>query len=135
MLESLRSLIESLTPLLVAMTTAYGAVLVAKVTKVQKDIKTNVAKVAEVQRDIKTNHGSKNLGDAIDRLTTKVEVIGDNQDALIETVKGMQLRDEALEGRMNAVDRANRQRTDRPVQITGQVAVRKTPRFKWRRNR
>jgi len=104
-------LIESLTPLLIAMTTAYGAVLVAKVTKVQRDIRTNVERVAEVQRDIKTNHGSKNLGDAIDRLTTKVAVISDNQDALMDTVYGMQnLKEDDIEETISEVERSPRQR-------------------------
>jgi len=80
------SLIESLTPLLVAMTAAYGAVLVAKVTKVQKDVKDTTDKVDEVKRDIVTNHGSKNLGDAIDRLTTCVTEIKKDQKTMGERI-------------------------------------------------
>lgn len=85
-MESLMKLIESLTPLLVAMTAAYGAVLVAKVTKVQKDVKATTDKVDEVKRDIITNHGSKNLGDAVDRLTTCVFEIKEDQKAMGERI-------------------------------------------------
>lgn len=91
-------------PLLVAAVTALGGIMVAKLNRVQKDSAEAVKKVDKVQQDIITNHGSKNIGDAIDRLTTKVQVIGDNQDDLIRTVKGMQARDEALEHRMTAVE-------------------------------
>jgi methylthioribose-1-phosphate isomerase len=87
------NLIESLTPLAVAMTAAYGAVLVAKVTKVQKDVKTTTDKVDEVKRDIVTNHGSKNLGDAIDRLTTGMHEISAAQKAMGERIDFYHLPD------------------------------------------
>ncbi|AVJ51015.1 membrane protein [Microbacterium phage Pikmin] len=90
MLETIMELFEAAIPVFVAGVTAYGAVLVAKVNKIQKDIK--------------TNHGSKNLGDAIDRLTTKVSTISDNQDDLISTVKAMQSRDKALEDRVGSLE-------------------------------
>ena len=104
MLEAITSILQILTPVFVAATTAYGGVLVAKINKVQKDAKSTEAKVSQVQADIITNRGSKNLGDAIDRLTAKVECISDNQDELIATVKGIQARDTALEARMSAVE-------------------------------
>ncbi|QBZ73251.1 membrane protein [Microbacterium phage Theresita] len=104
MLEAIERILSVLTPVFVAATTAYGAVLVAKISKVQKDTKATNEKVTKVQKDIVTNHGSKNLGDAIDRLTTKVNTISDNQDDLISTVKGMQARDESLEARMLSME-------------------------------
>ncbi|WIC89583.1 membrane protein [Microbacterium phage GardenB] len=104
MLEAVKTIIDSLMPLFVAIVTVYGGIMVAKLNKVQKEAQATNAKVAQVQKDIVTNHGSKNIGDAIDRLTTHVNVMSDNQDDLIQTVKGMQSRDEALEARMNAVD-------------------------------
>ncbi|QNL31037.1 membrane protein [Microbacterium phage Kauala] len=104
MLEVIERILGALMPLMVAVTTAYGAVLVAKVNKIKKEATETNAKVAQVQSDIITNHGSKNLGDAIDRLTSKVGVISDNQDDLIATVKGMQARDTALETRMSALE-------------------------------
>lgn len=104
MLEVIERIIGNLMPIMVAATTAYGAVLVAKVNKINKEASETHAKVTKVQQDIVTNHESKNLGDAIDRLTTKVECISDNQDELIATVKSIQARDTALEARMSAVE-------------------------------
>ncbi|UVD40580.1 membrane protein [Microbacterium phage Figueroism] len=104
MLEAVKTIIDSLMPLFVAVVTVYGGVMVAKLNRVQKQTQATNAKVEQVQNDIITNHGSKNIGDAIDRLTTHVNVMSDNQDDLIRTVKGMQSRDEALEARVNAVD-------------------------------
>jgi hypothetical protein len=103
-LEAVKTIIDSLMPLFVAVVTVIGGVMVAKLNKVQKETKDTSARVAQVQNDIITNHGSKNLGDAIDRLTTHVNVMSDNQDDLIATVKGMQARDEALEARQNATE-------------------------------
>lgn len=123
MLEAVERIFGALMPLMVAVITAYGAVLVAKVNKVQKSTRETDAKVSQVQADIVTNHGSKNLGDAIDRLTTKVQVISDNQDDLIETVKGMQARDTALEARMGLLERV---RVPRPSTSphTGPIPIR-----------
>lgn len=104
MLEVIERILGDLMPLMVAATTAYGAVLVARVNNLKKESEETHAKVSQVQADIVTNHSSKNLGDAIDRLTDKVQVISDNQDELIATVKGMQARDTALEARMSAVE-------------------------------
>lgn len=104
MLDAIAKILEILTPVFVAATTAIGAVLVAKIGKVQKDARATNEKVTKVQRDIITNHGSKNLGDAIDRLTTKVEGIADNQDDLISTVNDMQARDASLEARMSSME-------------------------------
>ncbi|QDF15989.1 membrane protein [Microbacterium phage MonChoix] len=106
MLEAVKTIIDSLMPLFVAVVTVYGGIMVAKLNKVQKETQATNARVAQVQNDIITNHGSKNLGDAVDRLTTHVNVMSDNQDDLIATVKGMQSRDEALEARMNATEHA-----------------------------
>lgn len=104
MLEVIERILGALMPLMVAATTAYGAVLVAKVNKIKKEASETNVKVAQVQANIITNHSSKNLGNAIDQLTDKVQVISDNQDELIATVKGMQARDTALEARMSAVE-------------------------------
>lgn len=104
MLEAIKTIIDSLMPLFVAVVTVVGGIMVAKLNSVQKQTQATNDKVVQVQKDIVTNHGSKNIGDAIDRLTTHVNVMSDNQDDLIRTVKGMQSRDEALEARMNATD-------------------------------
>ena len=84
------ALINVLMPLFVAVVTAYGTVMVAKLNKVQKS-KT-------------TNHGSKSLGDAIDIIRTKVDVISDNQDDLISTVKQLHQRDKVFDARLLHVE-------------------------------
>lgn len=88
-------ILEVLTPILVAVVTAYGAVLVAKVSKLQKDIK--------------TNHGSKNLGDAIDRIWSKVDVISENQDGLITTVHAMKRHDKELDRRLTDLEETSQE--------------------------
>ncbi len=137
MLEAITSILGVLTPVFVAATTAYGAVLVAKIGKVQKDARATNEKVTKVQQDIVTNHGSKNLGDAIDRLTTKVGVISDNQDDLIQTVKGMQARDESLEARMASMEHS-RVRVYKHVGLspsTGPIHIPKSSLFKRKRRK
>lgn len=103
-LHAIKIALDTLMPLFVAGVTVVGTVLVAKINRVGRDSAAAVQKVDEVKKDIITNHGSKNIGDAIDRLTTKVDVINDNQQDLIRTVRGMQARDEALEHRVSAIE-------------------------------
>lgn len=134
MLEAIERILSALTPIFVAATTAYGAVLVAKINKVQKDAKDTNEKVAKVQSDIITNHGSKNLGDAIDRLTDKVGRISDNQDDLIKTVKGMQARDESLEARMASMEHARIRIYDR-IGLAPDTAPIFLRRPFWKRNK
>lgn len=136
MLEAVVGVLNAITPIFVAGITAVGGVLVAKVNKVQKDARATNEKVTQVQQDIVTNHGSKNLGDAVDRLTEKVGVISDNQDELIQTVRGMQARDEAVEARVQALEHS-KTRVYRHVGLsptTGPVQV-KTHSFKKKRRK
>ncbi|QFP95353.1 membrane protein [Microbacterium phage YuuY] len=105
MLEVIERISAVLTPVLVAVITVYGGVLVAKLNKV----KTNVEKV---QTDIITNHGSKNIGDAIDRLTTKVSVISDNQDQLILDVKALKQHDTEVDSRLDTIEDSSRETKD-----------------------
>lgn len=91
MLDALLNIISTLTPVFVAVVTAYGAVLVAKVNRIQKDIK--------------TNHGSKNLGDAIDTIRDKIEDVIDRQEDMSTTLESMQSRDESLSRRLYALER------------------------------
>ncbi|UVG34592.1 membrane protein [Microbacterium phage Cheeto1] len=113
MLEAIERILAAVTPLLVAATTVYGGVLVAKINKVN-------TKVDKVQKDIITNHGSKNIGDAIDRLWEKLGVVSDNQQDLIENVKKLHAQDDVLEGRMSAIERFFHPRSARTH--TGPVA-------------
>lgn len=110
MLEALMSLINVLMPLFVAVVTAYGAVMVAKLNKVQKSMT--------------TNHGSKSLGDAIDIIRTKVDVISDNQDDLISTVKQLHQRDKVFDERLQHVEAVTLKTKEA---VTGTIRVVRPP--------
>lgn len=101
MIEDIERILAALTPLLVAATAAFSGILVAKINNVKN-------KVEKVQTDIITNHGSKNIGDAIDRLTTKVTVISDNQDQLILDVKALKQHDAEVDTRLDQIDESSR---------------------------
>lgn len=106
MIKSLVELLDVMMPLFVAAVTTIGVIMVAKIEKVNKAGQALQAQVAKVQADIVTNHGSKNLGDAIDIIRTKVDVIGENQDDLIGTVKLMHKRDNGLDERISTLEEA-----------------------------
>ncbi|QDP44078.1 membrane protein [Microbacterium phage McGalleon] len=106
MLEAIERILNALTPLLVALVAAYGGVLVAKVNKVQKDTTEAKKKVEQVQKDIITNHGSKNIGDAIDRLWEKLLDVSKTQDGLVEDVKSLKDQDRALDERLDVIEHA-----------------------------
>lgn len=93
--QALSHLLGFLTPVMVAIITAYSAVLVAKVNKVQKDIT--------------TNHGSKNIGDAIDKLSTQVDRIDKNQDMLLTSVSAIQRKGKVLSTRVDTLTEATNQ--------------------------
>ncbi|QDK02417.1 membrane protein [Microbacterium phage Nucci] len=105
MLEVIERIGAVLTPLFVAVITVYGGVMVAKINKVK-------ANVEKVQSDIITNHGSKNIGDAIDRLTTRVMVISDNQDQLILDVKALKAHDAEVDTRLDNIDKSSQDTKD-----------------------
>ncbi|QDF15753.1 membrane protein [Microbacterium phage Finny] len=100
MLEVIERIGAVLTPILVTVITVYGGVLVARINKVK-------TKVEKVQSDIITNHGSKNIGDAIDRLTTKVGAISENQDRLILDVAALKRHDAEVDTRLDNIDKAS----------------------------
>lgn len=105
MLEVIERISGVLTPVLVAVITVYGGVLVAKLNKVRTN-------VAQVQNDIITNHGSKNIGDAIDRLTTKVNVISDNQDQLRNDVRSLKRHDDEVDTRLDSIEQFSQDTKD-----------------------
>lgn len=100
------TILEVVTPILVAVVTTVGAVLIAKVTK--------------MQRDMKTNHGSLNLGDAVDRIWSKVDKISDNQDGLIKTVDYMEDRLNENNERITEIEKSSIAVTE---VVTGRVKV------------
>ena len=87
----LMELLYILTPVLVAATTAFGAVLVSKVQR--------------MQRYMTTNHGTAGLGDATDKILDKVESISDQQQEIILAIDALKSRDAAIEARMKAIEK------------------------------
>lgn len=86
MLEAFERILNALSPLLIAMMTAFSAMVVARISSLQKDVQANKKQTAQVHADLKTNHGSKNIGDAIDILRTKVDEGFERQDKKISEV-------------------------------------------------
>jgi cytochrome c556 len=107
MLEAIERILNALTPLLVALVAAYGGVLVAKVNKVQRETKATHAKVEQVQNDIITNHGSKNIGDAIDRLWETLSDVKATQDTLVQDVQELKDQDRSLDARLDNIEHAS----------------------------
>lgn len=105
MLEVIERIGAVITPILVTVITVFGGVLVARINKVNN-------KVEKVQSDIVTNHGSKNIGDAIDRLTTRVMVISDNQDQLILDVKALKQHDAEVDTRLDHIEQSSQETKD-----------------------
>ena len=91
MLTVLIEILVILTPVMVAATTAFGAVMVAKIQKVQKSIK--------------TNHGTASLGDATDKILGEVEKISLRQDEILFAIESLRARNDALESRMTAIEK------------------------------
>ena len=87
----LMELLSILTPVLVAATTAFGAVLVAKVKR--------------MQRYMTTNHGTAGLGDATDKIMEKVESISDQQQEIILAIDALKSREAAIEARMKTIEK------------------------------
>ena len=83
-------LLSILTPVLVAATTGFSAVLVAKVQR--------------MQRYMTTNHGTAGLGDATDKILEKVESISDQQQEIILAIDALKSRDAAIEARMKSLE-------------------------------
>ena len=87
----LTEILVILTPVMVAATTAFGAVMVAKIQKVQKSIK--------------TNHETASLGDATDKILEEVEKISLRQDEILLSIESLRARNDALESRMTTIEK------------------------------
>lgn len=83
-------LLTVLSPIMVAVVAAYSSVLVAKLNRVQKDIK--------------TNHGTANIGQAIDVIRSRVDVIATSQADVIRVVKEMNKADENLNNKIDRIE-------------------------------
>jgi len=75
---------------MVAIVAAYSSILVAKISRVQKDIK--------------TNHGTANIGQAIDVIRSRVDVIATSQADVIKVVKEMNDADKAVHSKIDKIE-------------------------------
>ena len=87
---SLTGVLSALSPVMVAAVGAYSAITVAKLTKVQKDIK--------------TNHGTANIGEAIDVIRSRVDAISLSQDAMSASIDHIRFRSDDLSNRMDSLE-------------------------------
>lgn len=79
-----------LSPIMVAVVAAHSSVLVAKLNRVQKEIK--------------TNHGTSNIGNAIDVIRSRVDVIATSQADVIRVVKEMNKADKDLYDKIDRIE-------------------------------
>ena len=78
-MDLLAAVFNALSPVLVALVGAYSAITVAKLTKMQKDIK--------------TNHGTSNIGEAVDIIRARVDSISLSQARIMEHIDHLKRND------------------------------------------
>lgn len=89
-MDLLLDLLTILSPIMVAVVAAHSSVLVAKLNRVQKEIK--------------TNHGTSNIGNAIDVIRSRVDVIATSQADVIRVVKEMNKADKDLNDKIDRIE-------------------------------
>ena len=90
-MELLAAVFDALSPILVALVGAYSAITVAKLTKMQKDIK--------------TNHGSSNIGEAVDIIRARVDSISLSQARIMEHIDHLKLNDEKTASKIQDIEK------------------------------
>lgn len=89
-MDLLAAVFDALSPILVALVGAYSAITVAKLTKMQKDIK--------------TNHGSSNIGEAVDIIRARVDSISLSQARIMEHIDHLKLNDEKTASKIGDIE-------------------------------
>lgn len=89
-MEGLLVILDTLSPVLVASVGAYSAITVAKLSKMQKDIK--------------TNHGTANIGEAIDIIRSRVDSIGASQLRMANSIDELRLQDEDTADKLEDIE-------------------------------
>lgn len=79
-------IVAAISPILVAIITVLGSVVVTKIERLQKDIR--------------TNRGSANLGDAIDLIRDRVDTLNANQLEIMKDVRVMKHQDTHILSRL-----------------------------------
>lgn len=87
---ALTGVLSALSPVMVAAVGAYSAITVAKLTKMQKDIK--------------TNHGTANIGEAVDIIRSRVDGISLSQDTMSAGIENLRNRSDELHNRMESLE-------------------------------
>ena len=87
---ALTGVLSALSPVMVAAVGAYSAITVAKLTKMQKDIK--------------TNHGTANIGEAVDIIRSRVDGISLIQDTMSAGIENLRNRSDELHNRMESLE-------------------------------
>lgn len=83
-------IVAAISPILVAIITVMGSVVVTKIERLQKDIR--------------TNRGSANLGDAIDLIRDRVDTLNANQLELMKDVRVMKRQDMHILSRLATLE-------------------------------
>lgn len=83
-------IVAAISPILVAIITVMGSVVVTKIERLQKDIR--------------TNRGSANLGDAIDLIRDRVDTLNANQLELMKDVRVMKQQDTHILSRLTILE-------------------------------
>lgn len=89
-MEGLLVILDTLSPVLVSGVGAYSAITVAKLSKMQKDIK--------------TNHGTANIGEAIDIIRSRVDSIGASQLRMANSIDELRLQDEDTADKLEDIE-------------------------------
>ena len=83
-------IVAAISPVLVAIITVMGSVVVTKIERLQKDIR--------------TNRGSANLGNAIDLIRDRVDTLNANQLELMKDVRVMKSQDTHILSRLTTLE-------------------------------
>ncbi len=83
-------IVATISPILVAIITVMGSVVVAKIERLQKDIR--------------TNRGSANLGDTIDLIRDRVDTLNANQLEIMKDVRVMKNQDTHILSRLTTLE-------------------------------
>lgn len=83
-------IVAAISPILVAIITVMGSVVVTKIER--------------LQNDIRTNRGSANLGDAVDLIRDRVDTLNANQLELMKDVRVMKNQDTHILSRLTTLE-------------------------------
>lgn len=83
-------IVAAISPILVAIITVMGSVVVTKIER--------------LQNDIRTNRGSTNLGDAVDLIRDRVDTLNANQLEIMKDVRVMKNQDTHILSRLTTLE-------------------------------